>query len=67
MACRCNELTEAYGTEAEEYAREHLHSDEVRDDAFEEDLSCPDTGAPFRLDYPQPSQRDPGPARLRRL
>jgi hypothetical protein len=67
MDCRCNELTEAYGTEAEDYAREHLHTDEVRTDAFEEDLSCADTGARFTLDYPERTDREPGPARLRGL
>jgi hypothetical protein len=67
MECRCNELTEAYGTEAEEYARAHLHTEEVRTDAFEEDLSCPDTGARFTLDYPERTQADTGAARLRRL
>jgi hypothetical protein len=67
MECRCNELTASYGTEAEEYARDHLHSDEVRSDAFEEDLSCPDTGARFRLDYPERTQAEPGQARLQRL
>jgi hypothetical protein len=67
MECRCNELTEAYGTEAEEYAREHLVSDEVRTDALEEDLSCPDTGARFTLDFPERTDREPGQARLRRL
>ena len=67
MECRCNELTEAYGTEAEDYAREHLVSGEVRSDAFEEDLSCPDTGARFTLDFPERTRREPGQARLRRL
>jgi hypothetical protein len=67
MDCRCKELTEAYGNEAEAYAREHLHTDEVRTEAFEEDLSCSDTGARFTLDYPEQTQRDPGQARLRRI
>lgn len=67
MECPCNELAEAYGSEAERYAQHHLHSVEVRGDAFEQDLSCPDTGARFRLDYPERTEREPGPARLRRL
>jgi hypothetical protein len=67
MACRCNEITEMYGAEAEQYAREHLHTDEVRTEAFEEYLSCPDTGARFVLDYPERTASDPGQARLRRL
>ena len=67
MECRCEEMTEAYGSAAETYAREHLRSDEVRSDAFEEDLSCPDTGARFRLDFPERTETEPGQARLRRL
>jgi hypothetical protein len=67
VACPCNELTEAYGREAEQYARKHLHTDTVRTEAFEEDLSCPDTGARFTLDYPERTEREPGQARLRRM
>ena len=67
MECRCDELTETYGTVAEAYAREHLHRDEVRSDAFEEDLSCPDTGFRYSLDYPERTQADAGQARLRRM
>jgi hypothetical protein len=53
MDCRCNELTETYH--------------EVRSHAFEEDLSCPDNGARFRLDFPEQTQREPGQARLQRI
>jgi len=67
MDCRCRELAESRGTVAEVYARRHLHTDEVRNDAFEELLSCPDTGARYSLDYPGRTQTDPGQARLRRL
>ena len=66
MSCRCNDVTELYGDEAETYARDHLVSDEVRSEAFEEDLSCPDTGSRWRLDYPERTEREPGPARLAR-
>ena len=67
MECPCNELTEAFGAEAEKYAKHHLVTEEVRTDAFEEDLSCPDTGARFTLDWPERTQREPGQARLRRI
>ena len=66
MTCRCNEVTELYGDEAETYAREHLHMQEVRSDAFEERLTCPDTGADWLLDYPERTEREPGQARLAR-
>jgi hypothetical protein len=64
MDCRCNEATEFYGDEAESYARDHLVTDEVRSEAFEELLSCPDTGRQWRLDYPERTEREPGQARL---
>jgi hypothetical protein len=64
VACRCNDVAELYGDEAESYAREHLRTDEVRSDAFEELLSCPDTGRRWRLDYPDRTEREPGQARL---
>jgi hypothetical protein len=64
--CRCNDATEFYGTEAEAYAREHHRSQETRSDAFEEVLTCPDTGAVWKLEFPERTERDPGPARLAR-
>ena len=64
MECRCNSVDELYGTEAEQYAAEHLVSDEVRTSAFEEDFSCPDTGRRWMLSYPERTQSDPGQARL---
>ena len=64
MDCRCNDAIEFYGGEAEAYAREHLVTDEVRSDAFEELLSCPDTGRHWKLDYPDRTEREPGQARL---
>jgi hypothetical protein len=67
VPCRCDTVTELYGAEAESYAREHLQMDEVRSDAFEEDLNCPDTGTRWRLDYPERTPREPGQARLTRI
>jgi len=64
MSCLCNDATELYGPEAETYARDHLHSQKTRGDAFEEILACPDTGAAWRLDFPDRTEREPGRARL---
>jgi hypothetical protein len=66
MDCRCNDATEFYGEEAERYAREHLHTDEVRSESFEEVLACPDTGARWLLSFPERTEREPGQARLAR-
>ena len=65
VECRCNSVEELYGSEAETYASDHLVSDEVRSDRFEEDFSCPDTGRRWTLDYPERTAADPGQARLR--
>ena len=43
MECRCTHVDVLYGTEAEEYAAEHLRSDETA-------LVCPDTGARWRAE-----------------
>ena len=43
MQCRCTHVDVLYGTEAEEYAAEHLVSDG-------EALVCPDTGARWRVE-----------------
>jgi hypothetical protein len=64
MACRCDTVTELYGQEAEDYAGEHLRSDGSVGGRFEEQYSCPDTGRRWKLDYPERTEREPGPARL---
>jgi hypothetical protein len=58
-------MNEAFGTEAETYAAEHLVRGEVDSDAMEERYSCPDTGRAFVLDWPERTQSEPGQARLR--
>jgi hypothetical protein len=44
MECRCTHADVLYGTEAEEYAAEHLVSDGVT-------LVCPDTGSRWRVEH----------------
>jgi hypothetical protein len=58
-------MNEAFGTEAETYAAEHLVRGEVNSDSMEERYSCPDTGRQFVLDWPERTQSDTGQARLR--
>ncbi|MBD0348362.1 MAG: hypothetical protein ICV59_04340 [Thermoleophilia bacterium] len=65
MACRCTYVEELYGDEAEAYARGHLRSDELDEDALHERLSCPDTGRRWVLEYPERTGQDAGQARLR--
>ncbi len=65
VECRCTTVTELYGSEAEEYAAQHLRSDGTRADRLEEDFLCPDTGRRWLLDYPDQTTEDPGQARLR--
>ncbi len=63
--CRCASVGELYGSEAEEYAGEHLVSEETRAALLEQDWSCPHTGRRWLLDYPDRTDQDPGQARLR--
>ena len=63
--CHCDSTRELYGGEAETYAREHLRSDGSDIEAFSERLRCPDTGARWRLEYPERTETDAGQARLR--
>lgn len=65
MQCRCNDVTELYGQEAEAYAAEHLRADGVRSERFEERYTCPDTGKRWLLDWPDRTEQEPGQARLR--
>jgi hypothetical protein len=65
MECRCATMSEAFGTEAETYAAEHLVRGDADPDAMEERYSCPDTGRRFVLEWPERTQAEPGPARLR--
>ena len=64
MDCRCNEAMELNGREAEEYASQHLVRDETRTEQLQELYSCPDTGKRWLLEWPQATDREPGPARL---
>ena len=67
MECRCDTVTELYGTQAEEYVAGHLRRDETRTEEMRELYACPDTGRRWELDWPQASEQDPGQARLRML
>ena len=49
MECRCHDLTELQGADAEEYAAGHLRAD---GDAY----VCADTGRRWQLDYPDGEQ-----------
>ena len=65
MECRCDTVDELYGREAEDYAAEHLRRESLDSERFEEVYSCPDTGRGWVLEWPDRTDREPGPARLR--
>lgn len=65
MECRCGTVDVLHGPEAEAYAGDHLRRDETHTAQFEERFTCPDTGRRWVLDYPERTNGDPGPARLR--
>jgi hypothetical protein len=64
MDCRCNEVDEFHGQEAEDYTA-HLVRDETNAVQMTELYSCPDTGSRWVLDWPERTEREPGQARLR--
>ena len=57
MDCRCNEVTELYGDEAEAYLADHLQR--TTDGTY----SCADTGARWQVD----EETDPAQQRLVRV
>ena len=65
MDCRCDTVTELYGSEAEAYAGEHLHAEGSASEPPEQRFACPDTGRRWLLDYPDRNERELGQARLR--
>jgi hypothetical protein len=65
IECRCSAVDELYGTDADEYVTAHLVRDETRSERFEELYVCPDTGRRWLLDYPERTESEPGPLRLR--
>ena len=65
MECRCTSVTELYGSEAEEYAAEHLRREETDSGPLADRFACPDTGRRWELDYPEATEEEPGQARLR--
>jgi hypothetical protein len=65
VECRCNDAMEFNGQEAEDYASGHLVRDETRTEQLQELYSCPDTGKRWILEWPDATEREPGPARLR--
>jgi hypothetical protein len=64
MECVCATMNEAFGTEAETYAAEHLVRGEADSEGMKERYSCPDTGRAFVLDWPERTESEPGQARL---
>lgn len=67
MNCACASLFELTGTEADQYARDHL--EEVAVDAVNWTVRyrCPVTGRLWLLDAPNSDLHGGGPSRLRQL
>jgi hypothetical protein len=67
MACRCPEVEELDGVEAQTYARNHLekvHTDQVQWEIF---YRCPVTAIEWLYHFPHSQLHCGGPPRLRRL
>ncbi|WP_448593695.1 Imm27 family immunity protein [Thermoflexus hugenholtzii] len=67
MKCQCREISEIAGSDAEEYAREHLIKVRVDGIAWEIEYQCPETGIHWVMDFPCGEAHGGGPPRLRKL
>jgi hypothetical protein len=65
MKCRCNELIEIEGWEANEFAEVHLKIVQIKN--WEIDYECPETGIHWLMDFPNGDWQGGGPPRLRKL
>ncbi|MBC7344077.1 MAG: hypothetical protein H5U03_01370 [Clostridia bacterium] len=66
MKCRCEELYEITGVEAEEYARKHLIKIRTNGVVWRIEYKCPETGIHWIMDFPYGGAHGGGPPRLRR-
>jgi hypothetical protein len=66
MSCRCAELTELRGPEADRYADEHLCRVGSSPDGWEVTLECPATGIRWVMSWPDEHPHGGGLTHLRR-
>jgi hypothetical protein len=67
MKCRCNELVELLGVEAEQYAHSHLIKIRANGESWSIAYQCPETQIEWVMDFPYGEAHGGGPPRLRRL
>jgi hypothetical protein len=67
MNCRCAEINELDGAEAEIYAQNHLKKIRVDGELWQIEYECPDTDARWLMDFPQSEYHGGGPPRLCKL
>lgn len=67
MKCRCGTILELRGASAKSYANDHL--EEISVDALNRvtNLSCPETGERFTLEFPQAEYHGGGSPLLRKI
>lgn len=66
MKCRCEELSEIVGVEAEEYAHKHLIKLRTDGVLWTIEYQCPETGVHWVMDFPYGEAQGGGPPRLRK-
>jgi len=64
MICKCKEIFELNGREAEEYAHMHLKKLRVDGQTWQIEYICPETTLKFIMDFPQSEAQGGGPPRL---
>ena len=65
MKCRCNELNEIDGWEADDYAKGHLNK--IRVSNWEIEFECPETGIQWIMDFPHGELQGGGPPHLKKV
>ncbi|MBV6396582.1 MAG: hypothetical protein HFACDABA_02182 [Anaerolineales bacterium] len=67
IICRCAEIEELNGREAQDYAKRHLRKVRVDGQTWEIEFECVNTSIKFIMDFPQSEAHGGGPPRLRKV
>lgn len=67
MNCRCDEIEELFGSNAQHYAREHLKELDNDSAQWTTQYECEDTGEIWIMDYPESERHGGGSPRLKKV
>ncbi|MFZ5909212.1 MAG: Imm27 family immunity protein [Chloroflexota bacterium] len=66
MKCKCREIDELNGRQAQDYAQDHLKKTRVDGQTWQIEYECPYTSVKFIMDFPESELQGGGPPRLRK-